>query len=83
MADDEARARFEALETRIAHQERAIEDLSTTVAEQWKQIDVLTKQLARFGDRLHDTYVSEAGAVVAAHAGPGLACVVVHRRPAD
>lgn len=37
---------------------------------------------ARLGDRLHDTYVSEAGAVVAAHAGPGLACVVVHRRPA-
>ncbi|MCI4062183.1 DegV family protein [Micromonospora sp. R77] len=37
---------------------------------------------ARFGDRLHDTYVSEAGAVVAAHAGPGLACVVIHRRPA-
>lgn len=36
---------------------------------------------ARFGDRLHDTYVSEAGAVVAAHAGPGLASVVVHRRP--
>ncbi|WP_431936837.1 DegV family protein [Micromonospora sp. RP3T] len=38
----------------------------------------LTEQL---GDRLHDTYVTEAGAVVAAHAGPGLACVVVHRRP--
>ncbi|MEH0844383.1 DegV family protein [Micromonospora sp. CPCC 205711] len=37
---------------------------------------------ARLGDRLHDTYVSEAGAVVAAHAGPGLASVVVHRRPA-
>ncbi|MCW3816813.1 DegV family protein [Micromonospora sp. DR5-3] len=36
----------------------------------------------RLGDRLHDTYVTEAGAVVAAHAGPGLACVVVHRRPA-
>ncbi|MEH0822829.1 MULTISPECIES: DegV family protein [unclassified Micromonospora] len=35
----------------------------------------------RLGDRLHDTYVSEAGAVVAAHAGPGLASVVVHRRP--
>lgn len=35
----------------------------------------------RLGDRLHDTYVTEAGAVVAAHAGPGLACVVVHRRP--
>ena len=37
---------------------------------------------ARLGDRLHDTYVTEAGAVIAAHAGPGLACVVVHRRPA-
>ncbi|MFJ6954694.1 DegV family protein [Micromonospora aurantiaca (nom. illeg.)] len=34
----------------------------------------------RLGDRLRDTYVTEAGAVVAAHAGPGLACVVVHRR---
>jgi fatty acid-binding protein DegV len=34
----------------------------------------------RLGDRLHDRYVTEAGAVVAAHAGPGLACVVVHLR---
>lgn len=50
MADDNAR--FEALETRIAHQERAIEDLNTTVTEQWKQIDVLNRQIARFGDRL-------------------------------
>lgn len=36
---------------------------------------------ARFGDRLRSTYVSEAGAVVAAHAGPGLVGVVVHSRP--
>ncbi|MEO3769737.1 DegV family protein [Micromonospora sp. B9E7] len=43
---------------------------------------LLVALTGRFGDRLHDTYVSEAGAVVAAHAGPGLACVVVHRRPA-
>ena len=35
----------------------------------------------RLGDRLRDTYVTEIGAVVAAHAGPGLAGVVVHRRP--
>jgi len=52
MAGDEARARFEALETRIAHQERAIEDLNSTVTAQWKQIEALNKQLARFGDRL-------------------------------
>ncbi|SIR85390.1 DegV family protein [Micromonospora avicenniae] len=34
----------------------------------------------RLGDQVRETYVSEAGAVVAAHAGPGLAGVVVHRR---
>ncbi len=37
---------------------------------------------ARLGHRLRDRYVSEIGAVVAAHVGPGFACVVVHRRPA-
>ncbi|MGV9215243.1 DegV family protein [Micromonospora sp. RB23] len=42
---------------------------------------LLAALTARLGERVHDTYVSEAGAVVAAHAGPGLACVVVHRRP--
>ncbi|HEX8628547.1 MAG TPA: DegV family protein [Catenuloplanes sp.] len=35
---------------------------------------------ARLGDRLRDRYVAEIGAVVAAHVGPGFACVVVHRR---
>ncbi|WBB92219.1 DegV family protein [Verrucosispora sp. WMMC514] len=39
-------------------------------------VDTLT---ARLGDRLRDTYVSEAGAAVAVHVGPGLACVVIHR----
>lgn len=34
----------------------------------------------RLGDRLRDCYVSEIGAVVAAHVGPGVAGVVVHRR---
>ncbi len=35
----------------------------------------------RLGDRLRDCYLTEIGAVVAAHVGPGLAGVVVHRRP--
>ena len=35
---------------------------------------------ARLGDRLRAAYLTEAGAVIGAHAGPGLACVVVHRR---
>jgi DegV family protein with EDD domain len=34
----------------------------------------------RLGDRLRDCYIAEIGAVVAAHVGPGFACVVVHRR---
>ncbi|HET9517545.1 MAG TPA: DegV family protein [Actinoplanes sp.] len=34
----------------------------------------------RLGDRLQDCYIAEIGAVVAAHVGPGFACVVVHRR---
>ncbi|WP_091559872.1 DegV family protein [Micromonospora pattaloongensis] len=34
----------------------------------------------RLGGRLRDCYVTEIGAVVAAHVGPGLACLVVHCR---
>lgn len=37
--------------------------------------------VVRLGDRLRDCYITEVGAVVAAHVGPGLAGVVVHRRP--
>ena len=43
--------------------------------------DLAAALASRLGGRLHDVYVSEIGAVVAAHVGPGLACVVVHRRP--
>jgi fatty acid kinase fatty acid binding subunit len=34
----------------------------------------------RLGDRMRDCYITEIGAVVAAHVGPGVAAVVVHRR---
>jgi DegV family protein with EDD domain len=34
---------------------------------------------SRLGDQIHTMYASEVGAAVAAHVGPGLACVVVHR----
>jgi DegV family protein with EDD domain len=36
--------------------------------------------VVRLGDRLRDCYITEVGAVVAAHVGPGVAGVVVHRR---
>jgi DegV family protein with EDD domain len=35
----------------------------------------------RLGDRLRDCYITEIGAVVGAHVGPGASGVVVHRRP--
>jgi fatty acid kinase fatty acid binding subunit len=34
---------------------------------------------SRLGDRIRTSYATEVGAAVAAHVGPGLACVVVHR----
>jgi DegV family protein with EDD domain len=37
--------------------------------------------LERFGARVHDRYLSEVGAVVAAHTGPGVIGVTVYRRP--
>jgi DegV family protein with EDD domain len=37
---------------------------------------------SRLGRRLRDSYVTEIGAAVAAHVGPGMASVVVHRRAA-
>ena len=41
----------------------------------------LAEQVARrLGDRMRASYVTEVGAVLAAHVGPGLASVVVHRR---
>jgi DegV family protein with EDD domain len=41
--------------------------------------DVSTTLARRLGDRLRQQWTSEVGAVVAAHAGPGLVGVVVHR----
>jgi DegV family protein with EDD domain len=45
-----------------------------------RAVELLDGLAERLGERLRDRYVTEAGAVVAAHVGPGLICVVVHRR---
>lgn len=54
-------ARLETLETRIAYQDQAIEDLSKTITDQWKLIETLNRQLARLGDRVTEAEIS-AGA---------------------
>lgn len=52
--------RIDELEIRLAHQDKIIEDLSETIALQWKEIETSSRQLARLGDRVH---------LVEAHAG--------------
>ncbi|MBN9598410.1 MAG: SlyX family protein [Afipia sp.] len=45
-------ARIETLETRVAYQEHTIEALNQALTAQWKEIDRLTRELVRLGDRL-------------------------------
>ena len=52
MNEAETASRIVALEVRVAHQDRVIEDLNALVTEQWKQIDALAKQVERMTDRL-------------------------------
>jgi SlyX protein len=43
-------ARVEALESLLAHQERALQELSDLVASQWTRIDALTREVLRLRD---------------------------------
>lgn len=43
-------ARIDALEAHSAHQNRALTELSDAVAEQWKRIDALTREVLRLRD---------------------------------
>ena len=54
MSESEIQARLEALEVRIAYQDCTIEDLNGAVTAQWKQLDDLTKQVARMAERLRN-----------------------------
>jgi SlyX protein len=48
----ELAGRIEALEIQIAHQDAAIEALNQVITSQWKQIDVLTREMTRLTDRV-------------------------------
>jgi SlyX protein len=45
-------SRIDELEIRATHHERMIEDLNTTITEQWKEIDRLRRDIQRLSDRL-------------------------------
>jgi len=52
MSEAETASRIVALEVRVAHQDRVIEDLNKSVTEQWRQIESLSTQIGRVTDRL-------------------------------
>jgi SlyX protein len=58
---NELTRRIEALEELAAFQERAIEELSSTVAAQWKQIEALRRELANLGAQLAEVEAGSPG----------------------
>ncbi len=56
---DALNARIETLEVRIAYQDQTIEALNTTITDQWKRIDDLSRQVARLADRLQEAEARE------------------------
>jgi SlyX protein len=54
MGEKELSERIDALESRLAYQDRTIEQLNETITSQWKQIDALTRQLAALTERLQE-----------------------------
>jgi SlyX protein len=54
MSEKELSERIDALEARSMYQEETIEQLNATITAQWKQIDVLTRQLAALTERLQE-----------------------------
>jgi SlyX protein len=48
----ELASRIEALEIQIAHQDATIEALNQAITSQWKQIDILTRQMTQLTDRI-------------------------------
>jgi len=47
-------SRIDTLETRIAHQDRMLDDINATITDQWKRIESLTRQIARLDEQLQD-----------------------------
>jgi SlyX protein len=57
---DAVQARIEALEVRVAYQDKVIEDLNQAVIDQWKKIDALRRQLNEVLDRVQEVEDSSA-----------------------
>ena len=58
---DAVYARIEALEVRVAYQDKVIEDLNQAVIDQWKKIDSLRRQLNEVLDRVQEVEDNAGG----------------------
>lgn len=57
----ELTGRIERLETRLTHQDLALEDLNSALTSQWHQIDRLTRQVALLNERIQTLGTEPAG----------------------
>lgn len=47
-------SRIEKLEEHVVHQDQAIEDLNTTITDQWKLVEGFKRDIARLTDQLQE-----------------------------
>ena len=52
MSDDAHASRLDALEMRIAHQDRMMADLNEVITAQWRKIEFLERQFARLREEV-------------------------------
>ena len=53
--------RIDTLEARLMFQDETIESLNQTITAQWKQIDALTRQIAKLSERLQEAEANAPG----------------------
>ncbi len=53
--------RIDTLEERQMFQDQTIESLNQTITAQWKQIDALTRQIAKLNERLQEAEANAPG----------------------
>lgn len=60
MSDTTLSARLDKLETLVAFQEQAIEDLNKTITDQWKEIAALQRLVSNYADALREIQANPA-----------------------
>ncbi len=54
MSEDALQERVDKLEMQVAFQEQAIEELSVTITEQWKELTALKRLVGNYADALRE-----------------------------